>query len=592
MKTHIIAAATAALLATAAPTPSHLSLAPTPALAQAALTFENLGFKGEFGAVRIPKISIEGSTASRADIEGLFDPNGTATVADRLKRISASSITIPAIEIEQKLPDSTSFVTYRDTVIRDVRNGIIGEMVTPVMTMKATVKGDGPKTHPMDVSATNMTMKEVDLGLMLTALFGKGAADQPLQVAAKEQSVGRMTMKIGDQMNMVIAGASIRDFKMRISPKSLMEVMTEVQKNEADKVPDLEKKNAALMTPIFKSMALGTVEMTGMTISTKAEGSKPALAFNLDKISMAAPDSIIPEMMRIQGMRISEIGVTVNIAELMLDKMDFSASMAAVDRVNSGGGQPAVEDLLPKIGLFRLAGLDFDVPDSKSPNQRVKGKLGLFETRMSNHVGPIPADVKMTLDRFQMDIPPNTKEKGLQDILALGYKALDISMGYDMAWLEASKTLRLNDLSMKSAGMFTANAKAEIGNVTRDLFTLDQAKAMVAGLGVAAKSVEVAIVNDTLFQRLIEKQAKETRRKPDEVRAEFAAGATMMAPMFMGDHAAARMIGQVLGKFVADPKNIKMTLTSKDGVGAADFIAAKNPLDVLKKVDIKAGANE
>jgi hypothetical protein len=142
--------------------------------------------------------------------------------------------------------------------------------------------------------------------------------------------------------------------------------------------------------------------------------------------------------------------------------------------------------------------------------------------------------------------------------------------------------------------MFSATAKAEIGNVMRDLFTTDKAKAAVAALAVAAKSIDVSLTNSSLFERLIAQQAKEQRRKPEDVRAELAAGASLMVPMMLGDHPAARVLGPILGRFVADPKNLKVTVTARDpaGVGATDFIAAANPMDVLKKVDIKAAANE
>jgi hypothetical protein len=146
---------------------------------------------------------------------------------------------------------------------------------------------------------------------------------------------------------------------------------------------------------------------------------------------------------------------------------------------------------------------------------------------------------------------------------------------------------------VKAANMLSATAKADIGNVPREMFNTNKAVAAVAALGVNAKSVDVAITNDSLFEKLIEKQARETRRKPEDVRAELAAGATLMIPMMLGDHPAAKVLGPVLGKFVANPKNLKVTVTAKDGgLGATDFMAAGNPMDLLKKVDIQAAANE
>jgi hypothetical protein len=592
----LTAAFAALLLASASPLPLQLSLGPTPAVAQGVVTYENLGFKGEFGAITIPKITIEGTTATKAEIEGLFDPKRTSDVGQRASRISARSISIPSIEVRQTTPDGDIVTVYRDTVMRNVQNGVITEGVTPSMVIKGKIKGaaSDAKIVDLDMTAANMVLKGFDLGFMLRAFFEKGQPNEPMKVAAVEQSIGRITINIGPDLKMAMASASIRDFKMRALERPFMEAMAEAQQNEKTKAPDWEKKNLALMTPIMTMMGIGTMEVNGMTSEFADPAAKTKGTFALDRIT-ATSNSLIPEKFALQGLRVNAMGSTVNFGEISFDGLDLSstyAAMASLGGANAADFDPAAA--IPKLNLVRFAGIDIDVPDTKSPNQRVKAKLGLFETKMANHVGSIPANIDMTLNRFQMDIPANTKEKGLKDILALGYKALDVSARYNQVWEEATRTLKLTDFTISSAGMFSATAKAEIGNVVRDLFTTDKAKAAVAALAVAAKSIDVSLTNSSLFERLIAQQAKEQRRKPEDVRAELAAGASLMVPMMLGDHPAARMLGPILGKFVADPKNLKLTVTAKDpvGVGATDFIAAANPMDVLKKVDIKASANE
>ncbi len=299
---------------------------------------------------------------------------------------------------------------------------------------------------------------------------------------------------------------------------------------------------------------------------------------------------------QMQGLKAGSGADRFDMAEVAVEGLDLSATLTALQGLaTQSGGMTNVDPatIIPKVGAVRFAGIDIDVPDTKTVGQRVRAKLGLFETRMANHVGPIPADVAVTLDRLQIDIPADTKEKGLQDILAMGYKALDISAKYDQAWSEAAKTLTIKELSLKSGGMASVSAKAEIANVPREIFTLDKAIASVAALGATARSLQISVVNDTLFEKLIAKTARDSRRKAEDVRAELAAGATMMVPMFLGDHPAARPIGVALGKFVAEPKNLRIEVKAKgDGIGATDFLAVSNPMDLLKKVDITANANQ
>ena len=212
---------------------------------------------------------------------------------------------------------------------------------------------------------------------------------------------------------------------------------------------------------------------------------------------------------------------------------------------------------------------------------------------MSNHVGPIATNVAVNLDGFRMDIPASSKETGLRDLLQMGYNSIDLSARFEQVWDQAASKLKINELSLRMAGMFAARASAEVSNATKELFTLDKAVVAVAALGLSANTLSVNLRNEGLFEKLIAKQAKENNEKPGDVRAQIAAAATLMVPMMLGDHPAAKSLGAVLGKFVAEPRTLTVTLKAQGaGLGATDFIAASDPMDLLKKIDITATANE
>lgn len=598
MRQSLNVAIAAALLATASIPVLELSLmhptavAQAPATARGTVTVESLSFKGPFATISLPRIVVEDTNATKAEIEALFDPARLSDIGTRMSRISARNISIPLIEIRQDTPQGTIVTAYRDTVMRNVRNGIIEHGVTPLTTSKGPVKAETPGAKPMDVDMTveNMVLKGFDLGMMLRAFFEKGQPGEPMKVAAVEQSIGRTSMRVGTDFKLEIASTSIRDFTLRALEKPLMTAFAEVQQNEKAKVPDLQKKNLALLLPVLTMMGIGTTEVTGVTAEFRSPMSGSTGTFSLHKVTLAGR-SLLPEKFSIQGLRVNADGSRVHLGEVGFDGLDMSATFAAIQ---NGSAETDPSSAMPKLNLIRLGGIDIDVPDTKNAGQRVKAKLGLFETRMGNHVGPIPANIGMTLDRFQFDIPPETREKGLQNILALGYKALDLSARYEQVWDEAAKSLNLSEFTVRAADMFSLTAKAELANVARELFTTDRAKATVAALGLNARSLEASLTNSSLVEKIIAQQAKDLRRTPEDVRAEFAAGATLVVPMLLGDHPAARTIGPILGKFIADPKNLKVKLTAKgpNGIGATDFIAVANPVEILKKVDITASANE
>ncbi len=565
------------------------------AWAQSAVVLENLSFKGELGTVNIPKITVEGSTASKAELEALFDAKTVNTLGQRLAKLSAQSITIPTIEMTQVLPDATSTTTYKDLVMRDIRNGVIAEATTPMMTAVAKSSGKNKDFPGFEMTMAGMTMKGLDLPLMLRFMFDKAQPGEALKVAMAEQTVGKTTYKMGNIANFTFNEISAKDFKLKALSTSVMDLVAQAEKLGKDKSKDSEKFGLMMMTEMLGAMSFGNMEMKGMAGESTLPG-KPPVKISMDRMA-GAGGADVPGRFTMLGFKVLNGKDTVNFGEISVEGVSLASMMSALQTM-AASADPKMADVdptafIPKIDLIRMSGIDIDVPDQKDPKERIRAKLGLFETKMANHVGAIPANIAIALEKLQMDIPPNTKEKGLQDILAMGYKSLDLSARYNQTWDQATKVMKLNELSVRSVGMFASKLTAEIANVPKEIFTPDKAIAAVAALGVSAKTVNLTVTNESLFEKLIAKQARETKRKPEDVRAELAAGATLAIPMMLGDHPAAKMLGTVLGKFVAEPKNLKVNVTAKgSGIGATDFLALANPMDILKKVDITASANE
>jgi len=592
----LLASTAIALLALASPIsgPMRFQLGAGAVLAQSPITLQNLAFKGDKASVSIPSIIIDGSSLSRAELEALFDPKAVATLAGRLSQFSARSVTIPAIEITQTLPEGASVSVYRNTVLRDIRNGFVAEAVTDSATNSAKPRQGAKDIPGVEMAMGNIITKGVDMPLWFRFAFDRAQPGETLKLAIAEQTAGRTTYRIGDFATIEIAEISARDIKLRPLKTPPVELLALAERQADDKTTPDAKMGMAIAADMLGAMSFGDMQVKGLTGTVRQTG-KPQARFSLDRLAMAGGADVAGRFQML-GLKVENGKDRFNIGEIGLEGVSLAAMMAGFGRLaasTDAAAEPDPSTMIPKIDAIRLAGVDFDVPDVKDPQQRIRARLGLFETKMSNHVGAIPADVAIAIDRLQMDIPADTREKGLQDIVALGYKALDLTARYSQSWSEPEKTLRVNELSVRSAGMFAAQAKAEIVNVPRELFTLDKAVASVAALGVAARSVQISLVNESLFEKLIAKQARESRRKVEDVRAELAAGATIMAPILLGDHPAAKAIGAALGQFVADPRNLKFGITAKgEGLGATDFIAVANPMDLLKKLDITAAANQ
>ena len=91
-------------------------------------------------------------------------------------------------------------------------------------------------------------------------------------------------------------------------------------------------------------------------------------------------------------------------------------------------------------------------------------------------------------------------EDGLKELAALGYKELDLSWLTAASWNAATNELQLRELSMRGANMGSTNLRATIGGVTKDVFSADNAMAIVALLGATVKNADFRIENGGLVE--------------------------------------------------------------------------------------------
>ena len=588
------------------------------AQAQSVITLEKLNFKGETGSISIPLMIIEGSTASKAEIEAFFDTKSLNTLGQRLAQFSAKSISIPTLEIVQSPLLSASTTLYKGVVMSDIRNGVIGQIDVPTTTSQTALipetKVPAGKTAPkapanakapvaakpaaplVTIDMANTVMKGTDLPLIFRFLYDKAAPGEVLKVAFAEQSVGKTTYKIGTDSTVTIGQISMRDFKLKPMKTPLMELITQLQ-NPPENRSDKDALGLGLLTDMLSSISIGLSEVTGVTSDIKIPGEADQFKFAMDSISMAGGADIVGRL-SMKGLNMSSKLGSFNIGEFSLEGLSFAPLLAALQAAaDNPDAKAALEadpaKMIPKLDLFKLAGISVDVPDIRDSKQRFQGKINLFEIKMGNHVGPIPANISMILDSLKMPIPVNSKQDIYDQLLKLGYKTIDMSIRYDQSWDEASRVLKLNDLSVGAVGIFAIKAKTELGNVAREVFTLNKAVAAVSALAVTMKSMNVALTNDSLVEAFIAQMAKDQKRKPEDLKAELAAGAAIMVPAMLGDHPAGAVVSAALSKFLANPKALNINVTAKGaGLGAADFIAITDPKQLLNKVDIQATANE
>jgi hypothetical protein len=251
---------------------------------------------------------------------------------------------------------------------------------------------------------------------------------------------------------------------------------------------------------------------------------------------------------------------------------------------------------IPTLDHISFTGADLDVPDKQGTGNSADGKritmaLGKMEINGADYLGGVPTSLNAGIENFTFDIA-NSKDLQLKDFIAMGYKKFDLSAHMDMAWNEAAQTLSLRQLSGKSAGMGTVTLKGTFGNVSKDLFTGDQATITAALLAAVIKDADVRFENSGIVEKALEQQAKQQKKTPDQLRKEAVGIAAVGIPGVLKDAPAAKDIANAVAKFIAQPKSIHLAAKSAEGLGAADLALLGDPVALMKKIAVVASAND
>jgi hypothetical protein len=320
----LASALTALALTVALPGGVMLVSMPQPALAQSAVTVENLVIEGEKFSLNIPRLTLEGSSNTQAEIRALFDLKSSEPWAARYAKINARSISMPILELIQTVdPTIKSTTTYRDTVLTNIRSGVIGEMVTPLTTGKtaSTTKGVTPPVG--DVTVANTVTKTLNIPQILRFLFESGQPSEPLKVVIGESIAGKMTVEGGPEGIFVIAGMRSSDMKLRATPTPAIASFKELETLSKTKSKENDRRTAELGLALATSISLGNFEILGISGEFKPKTGQIG-KLNIDRVAMAGGGDV-PGRFALQGFGIDAPDGKVKVRDISFEGLNSAA---------------------------------------------------------------------------------------------------------------------------------------------------------------------------------------------------------------------------------------------------------------------------
>jgi len=565
--------------------------------------------------INAPKIAIKGSTLEKDAFLALFTGASAGESASaRAARLNAAEISAPELSLVQTVGDQKQTTVYRDIRLTDIREGKIGHGESA----SGTITADGSATGPMKGELKRTAFDAFDLrqiARVLTEKAAAGASEAMLPIIGNFEQDG-YNLDMGKAGKMSLGKTTARGFAAKVGPEPLLDVMSrlaaaseEVERKQGDKKPaDADKPPAK--TEAERQLGLSVLALFDMF--EYGSGEARDLVMNVNPPPKAGPKTD-PVDMRIARMAFGENtpaksgfameGFQFRSGEAKggIDSIAYSGFKfgSVISELRAALNEPdkPIEEVdfrrfIPTIGTIRLAGISIDAPAIITGKEPIKISLGTFEIKAGEQLNGIPTSLALTIDKLVTPVSEATGNPAAKDMIAMGIRSLDLSAKLDLAWEAAKNEIAIRTLSFGSAGLAQIEASGTLGNVTKDLFASDLALAQVAALGATARNLQVKLQNYGLVEKLIENEARKSKRKVEEVRQQFTMVASLGLAAVLGPSDGAKSVAAAASRFVAKPGTLTVSANAKSttGLGLADVITMTEPTEIFDKIDLKADA--
>lgn len=589
------------------------SLAGPAAAADLQLDNVRLDF-GKF-SLSFPRLDVKGTSLDRAGFLALVQGGSGESAVARLGKLDASEITAPALVMVQDFGTQKQTTTYRDVRFSDIKAGRVARGESTGGSIK--VEG-GP--NPMTGEIKRTSFDTLDL-TQIARVFGEKAApgtEAPMAVLLGRFEQEGYALDLGESGKITGGRNTIRDFKGRPTAVPLSEAMTDIvvlgeqadkaakdlnSKEEPEVTRERDRKLATALFGLLQAFDYGSGEMRDLVMDMKAPpkpGAKPeAVSFSFARIAFGeeTPDK---SGLVLEGMRFAAGGAKGSIDSIGYSGFSFGNVLnditASLSQPDFSWSTADYRRFIPKLGKVRLSGISMTVPQDgkrgRPAGEPMQIGLGTFEIKAGEQLNGIPTSLGLTLDRLTVPVVESPTNPAARDLIAMGYKVLDLSAGLDLGWQEATKELAIRTLSIGGAGMGSISATGTLGNIGKEVFSGDLALAQVALLGASAKSLDIKVENTGLADKLIANEARKSASKPEEVRAQYGAIASLGLASILGPSDGAKALANAVARFVAKPGTLSVKATAKapTGLGLADVITVDEPSQIFDKVDVSADA--
>lgn len=541
--------------------------------------------------IDIPTVETVDSTVDEATLRDIMSGNLQAN-AEALAGLDATSITIPEVTVSFTGPEPGSF-TFSDIVLENVEDGIAASVSMAGSTFDAGTEGSG------DFGGFRASTLDIG-GILRFYGLAEASGQTELRTIYKDfvYDGGTLNMPDGNCTIGAITAGEVKVRPLRYSFADIMSTALAVEDQGDDPSPETIVSLIRVYADVLTAVESTPVEAEGFSCDIIDDQGRLA-KFAVGGMSMGGMKPGFYPSISFSDLDIEvEDDGKVQIGNFAFKEMDLSGPIAVIETAPQAIDEAWLEAngraLIPAFAGFSFDDVFVDVPDPEAVGERIVARIGAFDLSLANYINGIPADLSTSASNIVVDLPTESTDELVTQLLATGLTSIDLGFRFDAAWNEASDSIDIEELSFNGVDLADIALTGTLTNATRALFDIDPDTALMAGMAVTLKNLKLDLADKGLSDLILAGVAAEQGGDPATMRPIFAGLAEGTILGFMAGAAEAQSVGDAVNRFVsgaAKSLSIEMTANEDPGISLIELMAAEaNPASLIGKVTVEATA--
>ncbi|WP_424983179.1 hypothetical protein [Maritalea sp. S77] len=561
-------------------------------------SMSSITHKVEVGAIDLTNANMDEVTL-REILTGKIKEN-----ADQLAGLNADRVRIPELRFSYEVTvedvSTTNEMVFKEIILEDVRDGVAAK--ASVGETLGEFGSSGMEDNPMDEVDFTYGMSEI-AALNLPALLGAYGMIEVEKTDEFETVYESYSLAGGSLTSEVFScefgAARSGTFRAKPSAMDMAKLTSMIEELEAAEQSKPTQAQISNIINFYAQLLYGfesdTTTMDGISCSGQEDDQK--FTFSTGEISVGAfGNGIYP------AFSVSDIDVVVEgdeagtfaIDNFTFKEIDFGPTFEKLGEASDYTEEwfeANMRGLIPSIKGFSFSGMAFDVPNEDDESGRVTGSVDLFDVTLAQYQNGIPADIRIEAIAIQADLPAQSDEEGVQQLIDAGFEKINMGFVADLDWNAEAQTINVNTLTAAIKEMGTVEIKGTIGGATEALFANDPQMAMMSAMSLAVTDLNLMIDDEGLVQLALAQAAAEQGAPVEAFANQVTAMSQGMIVGMLGGTDSAVQLGEHVAAFLGGNKKINVNLKAKSnsGLGMPQMMMLQSdPTKLLDFVDLNS----